>query len=169
MELKTLKYFVLFLIIIIWGCNNAKPKLPNEALVGEVISVCQDSVLTQWLDGNWYKNVRLNFRITNNSKHIYYTKSYYNQSLIYGNNTYYLYNGDSLFSSELCNFNISNDDSILPNETKIYFTKLVPTKFRNNTVKVKFNYLFKTELADTTGNFKSVPLTFDLTKVVNCK
>ncbi len=164
------KNLIVFLIsILLFSCNNSKPKLPNDDLVGEVISVCQDSILTQWLDGNWYKNVKLNFRITNNSKHIYYTKLYYDQTLIYGNNTDYLYNGDSIISSELCDFYISIKDSILPNETKIYFTKLVPNKFRNNTVKVKFNYLFQTESSDTTGKFKSVPLTFDLTKVVNCK
>jgi hypothetical protein len=87
--------------------------------------------------------------------------------LIYENYTYYLYNGDSIFTSELCDFYISVEDSILPNETKIYFTKLVPNEFRNNTVKVKFNYLFHTELADTTSKFKTVSLTFDLTKIIN--
>ncbi len=165
-----MKNFVLFpLLIILFSCANSKTEIPKKDLFGEVISVCQDSVLTQWLDGNWYKNVKFNFRITNRSKHIYYTKLYYDQSLIYGNNTYYLYNGDSISESELCDFYISVKDSILPNETKIYFTKLVSNKFRNNMVKVKFNYLFQTELADTTSKFKSVPLVFDLTKMINCK
>ncbi|MEI7978013.1 MAG: hypothetical protein WCI53_04145 [Bacteroidota bacterium] len=167
--MKNLIIFIFLFLILIFGCTNSKTEIPKKELTGEVISVCQDSLLTQWLDGNWYKNIVLNFKITNHSNRIYYTKSYYDKSLIYENYTYYLYNGDSIFTSEICDFYISVEDSILPNETKIYFTKLVPNEFRNNTVKVKFNYLFQTELADTTSKFKSVPLTFDLTKVVNCK
>lgn len=43
-----MKIFVVFpLLLVLLGCNNAKPKPPHDALVGEVISVCQDSVLTQ--------------------------------------------------------------------------------------------------------------------------
>ncbi|MFZ4797892.1 MAG: hypothetical protein ACOYMA_10380 [Bacteroidia bacterium] len=163
-----MKKIVKFLfLILVFGCTNSKTVIQKNDLLGEVISVNQDSVLTQWLDGNWYKNVVLNFRITNHSNCIYYTKLYHDKSLIYRNYTYYLYNGDSITATELCNFYISVEDSILPNETKIYFTKLVPIEFRNNTVKVKFNYLFKTKLADTTSKFKTVSLTFDLTKIIN--
>lgn len=159
---------VFLLLIILFGCTNSKTEIAKEALSGEVINVCQDSVLTRWLDGNWYKNVVLNFRITNLSNRIYYTKLYEDKSLIYGNFTDYLSNRDSISIIELNCF-VHRNDSILPNETKVYFTKLVPNEFSKKTVKVKFNYLFQTELADTTGKFKSVPLTFDLTKTINCK
>jgi len=164
-----MKKIVKFLfLILLFGCTNSKTVIQKNDLLGEVISVNQDSVLTQWLDGNWYKNVVLNFRITNHSNCIYYTKLYEDKSLMHGNFTDYLSNGDSISTLELnCFTHIK--DSILPNETKVYFTKLMQNEFSKNTVKVKFNYLFQTELADTTRKFKSVPLTFDLTKMVNCK
>lgn len=163
------KKLIVFLIsILLFSCTNSKKEIPIKDLTGKVISVCQDSVLTQWLDGNWYKNVVLKFKVTNHSNSIYYTNLYEDKSLIHGNYTNYLNNGDSISTMELNCF-VHTKDSILPNETKVYFTKLVPDKFSKNTVKAKFNYLFKTELADTTSKFKSVPLTFDLTKVVNCK
>lgn len=162
------KFSSLILFLILFSCTNSKIKIPKKDLSGEVISVCKDSFLTQWLDGNWYKNVELKFKVTNHSNCIYYTKLYEDKSLVYGNFTDYLNNGDSISTIELNCFDHTKD-SILPNETKVYFTKLVPNKFSKNTVKAKLNYLFKTELADTTSKFKSVPLTFDLTKMINCK
>jgi hypothetical protein len=100
------------------------------------------------------------------SNRIYYTKLYEDKSLIYGHFTDYLSNGDSISTLELNCFT-NTKDSILPNETKVYFTKLVPNEYSKNTVKVKFNYLFQTELSDTTCKFKTVSMTFDLTKIIN--
>ncbi len=155
----------LFLFIILAGCINTRTEKAKEVLSGEIISICEDSVLTQWVDGKWYKQFVLKFKIKNNSSRIYYTKlNGEDSSLVYINSTDYHIAGDSVLS---INFNCFGylKDSILSNESKVYFSKVLP---RDNVNKVKNEYLFSSEEGDTTNKNIAIPLIFDLTKMINC-
>ncbi len=162
------KIISILIVMLLFGCNNIKTEIPQEDLSGEIINVCKDSVLTQWLDGNWYRNVKFNFKITNYSKHIYYTKLDDSNSLFCNNYTEYFKNGDSLRTPFVCIFTNNHKDSILPNETKNYFTVFGAIELRKNIARLKNNYAFFTKTNDSIFEYH-VPLTFDLTKVVNCK
>lgn len=155
----------LFLFIALASCINTKTQKTKDFLSGEIVSICEDSILTQGLDGKWYKNLVLKFKIKNNSNRIYYTRLFdQDSSFACMHYTGYYSGGDSVSSKDLICFGYFKD-SILPNESKIYYHKIIP---HDSVIKVRNGYSFYSEDGDTANKYKVVPIIFDLTKMINC-
>lgn len=156
-----MKFFILFLLII-WGCSNTKPETPKEDLIGEVISVCQDSVLTQEVDGQYYRKIIVKFKVTNYSKLIYYTYSYGNQ--INADKVQYFINNDS--ASYVMNYFDHEKDSILPNSSQVFINITTPFKLAKW---IKKSFYFYANVKDSGQKSKEVVISFNPNKMVNCK
>jgi hypothetical protein len=163
MELKTLKFFVLFLIII-WGCNNVKPKLPNDALVGEVISVCQDSVLTREVDGKYYRKIIVKFKVSNHTNLTYYTRLF-DSKISADKITEYFITNDSISYTNMHCFD-HEKDSILPNSSQIFVNTTTPFKLRKW---IKKSFFFYANDSGSVQKSKEVIISFNPNKMINCK
>jgi hypothetical protein len=163
MEIKVLKFFVLFLIII-WGCNNAKPKLPNDALVGEVISVCQDSVLTREVDGKYYRKIILKFKVSNHSNLTYHTRLF-DSKISADKITEYFITNDSISHTNMHCFD-HEKDSILPNSSQIFINTTTPFKLRKW---IKKSFFFYANNSGSVQKSKEVIISFNPNKMINCK
>jgi hypothetical protein len=163
MELKTLKFFILFLVII-WGCNNAKPKLPKDALVEEVISVCQDSVLTREVDGKNYRKIILKFKVSNHSNLTYYTRLF-DGKISADKITEYFITNDSISYTNMHCFD-HEKDSILPNSSQIFVNTTTPFKLRKW---IKKSFFFYANDSGSVQKSKEVIISFNPNKMINCK
>lgn len=163
MELKTPEFFVLFLVII-WGCNNAKPKLPNDALVGEVISVCQDSVLTREVDGKYYRKIIVKFKVSNHSNLTYYTRLFDSQ-ISADKVTEYFITSDSISYINMHCFD-HEKDSILPNSSQIFVNTTTPFKLRKW---IKKSFFFYANDSGAVQKSKEVIIAFNPNKMINCE
>ncbi len=163
MKLKALKFFILFLIFI-WGCNNAKPKLPNDALVSEIISVCQDSVLTREVDGKYYRKIIVKFKVTNHSKLIYYTRLF-DSKISADKVTEYFITNDSISYTNMHCFD-HEKDSILPNSSQIFVNTITPFKLRKW---IKNSFFFYANDSGSVEKSKEIVISFNPIKMINCK
>ncbi len=103
--------------------------------------------------------------ITNNTGHAYYTKLSIDNSLICSSYTIFNVKNESKECVDfICTQTI--DDTLLPFQSKVFYNKFIP---ENNIVKRDNKFLFTSELKDTVDKYKSIILTFDLNKMINCK
>lgn len=163
MELKALKFFILFHVII-FGCNNAKPKLPKDNLVGEVINVCQDSVLTREVNGKYYRKIILKFKVSNHSNLTYYTRLF-DSKISADKVTEYFITKDSISYTNMHCFD-HEKDSILPNSSQIFVNTTTPFKLRKW---IKKSFFFYANDSGSVQKSKEVIISFNPNKMINCK